>query len=549
MNKVGVLWKPYETWQAVGDEVGVGHRMSGGSNRRFLLALFLTSSLFCLFSDIASASNQLESAGKCTRIGSSKTVKNTKFSCVKTAGKLVWIAVRSKNTSSSKGTPTASASTGKIGTKCTQQGEEIKAVEKLVCRQIGDNQFKYFLTDEPAVAITNPTSPNSMTSCRLPDLRPQPVQPAGTSITYPLTPRPGSVKQGVQTIAVLGFDFSDAPGSGSPLDIFGNSLETAKSFFDWYSNGKVALNFRKYDKWIRLSGSANRFKTGEHFESESELSIEQMSREYYQAAKAYLELSDVSAIWFVYPKDMKQLQFNFGKSGGGFGLPAIYGFGPYRYSSTPLWGYFVHEMLHEQGLQGHSPKAPWIFGALLNDNGISLSLNSWDELVLDWMQESEVYCVEKASLSSVELELAPIERVQTGLHSVMIKISNHQVLVIESHRSGTFSPGMHPGIYGLTVQLVDTTRATSWDDDQATSVFLQTSKAHQKFPPYGVPVVNGRDEKSGISVWNGVGVNQAAFGIDMSYFLLEGETLVTNGVKIAFVKSGYTDRISLSISN
>ncbi|MFM8503603.1 MAG: hypothetical protein ACKOBB_00985 [Acidimicrobiaceae bacterium] len=96
---------------------------------------------------------------------------------------------------------------------------------------------------------------------------------------------------------------------------------------------------------------------------------------------------------------------------------------------------------------------------------------------------------------------------------------------------------------------MDTTRATSWDDDQATSVFLQTSKAHQKFPPYGVPVVNGRDEKSGISVWNGVGVTQAAFGIDMSYFLLEGETLVTNGVKIAFVKSGYTDRISLSISN
>ncbi|MFM9172863.1 MAG: hypothetical protein ACKOQU_08775, partial [Acidimicrobiaceae bacterium] len=189
MIKVEVFWKPYKTWQAVRDEVGVGHRMSGGLNRRFLLALFLTSIWFCSFSDIASASNQLESAGKCARIGSSKTVKKTKFSCVKAAGKLVWIAVPSKNTSSSKGTPTSSASTSKIGTKCTQQGEEFKAAEKLVCRQIGDNQFKYFLIDEPAAAITNPTSPNNMTSCRLPDLRPQPVQPAGTSITYPLTPR------------------------------------------------------------------------------------------------------------------------------------------------------------------------------------------------------------------------------------------------------------------------------------------------------------------------------------------------------------------------
>jgi hypothetical protein len=299
-----------------------------------------------------------------------------------------------------------------------------------------------------------------------------------------------------------------------------------------------------------LNGSAARFKTGEHFEAEGELTLEQMAREYFAAVKAQLEVSDVTAIWFVYPKDIKQLQYNFGMSGGSYGLPAMYGFGPYKYSgSLPIWTYFVHELLHEQGLQGHSPKAPWFLGVMLNDSSPSQSLNTWDELVLDWIQESEIYCVEKSSLSAVELELAPIEKNQAGLHSVMVKLNDHQVLVIESHRRGLFSPGMPSGIYGLTVQLVDTTRATTWIDDQATSVYLQVDKGHQRYPAYGTAVVNGRDEKSGIAIFGGVGVSQAAFGIDMSYFLLEGETLTTNGVKITFVKSKYTDRISLTVAS
>lgn len=498
----------------------------------------------------ASASTQQQVGTACSRVGSSKSVGGIKYSCTKTRGKLVWVAVKSSKKVVVRPGVSVSSPVSKVGAACAQQGEEIASGEKVVCRQVAGNQYKYFLLEDPVVSVVNPTSPNRLATCRLPDLRPQPFQPPGTSITYPLTPKQGSVKQGVQNIAVVGFDFADAPGAGNPMDIFGSQLETAKTFFDWYSNGKVTLNFRRHDTWIRLNGSASRFKTGEHFEAEGELTIEQMAREYLSAAKAHLELSDVTAIWFVYPKDIKQLQYNFGMSGGSYGLPAMYGFGPYKYSgSLPLWTYFVHEMLHEQGLQGHSPKAPWFLGVMLNDSSPSQALNTWDELALDWMQESEIYCVEKSSLGSVELELAPIEKNQAGLHSVMVKLNDHQALVIESHRRGIFSPGMPSGIYGLTVQLVDTTRATTWNDDQATSVYLQVGKGHQKYPAYGTPVVNGRDENSGVAIFNGVGVSQAAFGIDMSYFLLEGETVTTNGVRIAFIKSRYTDRIAVSVAN
>lgn len=512
--------------------------------------IFIVATLVFVASPSASAATNSALGAACTRTGQLKLAGGIRYTCKKVRGKFSWVVVKSPKGASSLPGATVSTPVSKVGTACKTQGEELVSTESVVCRQVSGNTFKYFPINDPVTSVVNPGSPSNLATCRLPDLRPQPVQPPGTSITFPLTPKQGSVKAGVQTIAVVGFDFADAPGVGNPLEVFGSQLDTAKSFFDWYSNGKVTLDFRLYDKWIRLDGSANRFKTGEHFEAEGELSMEQMANEYLRAARSHVDLTGITALWFVYPKDIKQLRWNFGMSGGSYGLPAIYGAGPNRYSpSLPLWSYFVHELLHEQGLQGHSPKAPWIFGIMLNDGGLTQSLNSWDELALDWLQDSEVYCVEKEKLSTVELELSPVERKQSGLRSVMVKLGNHQSLVIESHRTGPFSLGMPSGIYGLTVQLVDTTRETTWSDDRATSTFVQVGKGHQKYPAFGKAVFDGWSENSGIAVSNGFGVSQAAYGIDMSYFLLEGETTTVSGVKIEFQKSRYTDRIAISLSN
>ena len=241
--------------------------------RNLLIAVLVFSTLASFVPDQVSANTQPTVGGACTRVGSSKSVGGIKYSCSKTRGKLVWIAAKpSKKVVALPVTPVV-AHISKVGAACTLQGEEITSVEKLVCRQVLGNQNKYFLVEDPVVSVVNPTSLSNLATCRLPDMRTLPVQPPDTSITFPLTPRPGSVKQGVQTIAVVGFDFVDAPWTGNPLDIYGSQLETAKTFFDWYSNGKVTLNFRRHDKWIRLNGSAARFKTGEHFEAEGELTI------------------------------------------------------------------------------------------------------------------------------------------------------------------------------------------------------------------------------------------------------------------------------------
>jgi hypothetical protein len=501
---------------------------------------------------------------KCTKAGTTKTASNIKYTCVKQGSKLVWnkgVAVKpavkttpvptptpSETSKPEPTTPVAPTSTPKVGDTCSKQGDlSSNASYQLVCRRIADGKFKYFALSSSFTTESNPKSPDSLTVCRLSDQRPLPVTPEGTQIAYPITPHVFNTKAGVEKIAVVGFDFSDSPGQGSPLDIFGDNLTRANNFFNWYSNGKVKFEFSTYDKWIRLSKPSSSYETGEHFSTlEGALTVPQMAHEFQNAINQYIDLNGFTSIWFVYPKTITKITNNFGLASGYDQMPSFYGFGPNNYPvEIPLWTYYIHEMLHEQGLQGHSPKAPWRFGVLLNGDGYTAGMNSWDELSVDWMSEEDVYCVDKSNLKPVQIKLAPIERQQSGVHSVMIKLDNHRALVIESHRSGDFAQGMPDYGYGVTLQLVDTTKSTGWNDDSATSTYIQFANNQRYGPAYGTPIDNKRGNESGYNLFNGVGVSGARWGLDQNYLLLEGESYTFEGIKIEFLKSGNTDLVSI----
>ena len=513
---------------------------------------------------------------KCLKIGLTKVVALKKYTCIKTGKNLVWdkgkilqakaspspSATPSPSPSASSSpsatpsptaiatpSPTPSAPAASIaGDKCLKQGELSGVGEnQLVCRRVANGNLVYFPLTSSFSTESNPKSPDSLATCRLSDQR-QIITPEGTQITYPITPHVFSKKAGVEKIAVVGFDFNDSPGQGSPLDIYGSSLKTAASFFNWYSNGKVTFEYATYDKWIRLSKPSNFYETGEHFSTiAGSLTVTEMATEFNATISQHINLSGFTAVWFVYPKTIEKITQNYGLSAGNLpGLPAFYGFGPNNYPvEIPLWTYFIHEMLHEQGLQGHSPKAPWRFGVLLNGDGYTAGMNSWDELSVDWMTEDDIYCIDKANLKPVQIKLAPIERQQSGIHSVMIKLDNHRALVIESHRAGDFAPGMPEYGYGVTLQLVDTTKSTGWTDETATSIYLQFANNQRYGPEYGTRLNNKRADDSGYNLYNGIGVSGARWGLDQNYLLLQGESYTFEGIKIEFLSSGNTDLIAI----
>jgi len=170
-------------------------------------------------------------------------------------------------------------------------------------------------------------------------------------------------------------------------------------------------------------------------------------------------------------------------------------------------------------------------------------MNTWDELVVDWLAADEVYCVDKNNLKTVDLQLASIDRQQAGLHSVMVKLDQYRVLIVESHKPGEFSPGMPQGVYGLTLQLVDTRIDTTWNDAQATSVYVKMNNNHRGFPPYGTRIIGG--EESSASLWNGMGIVGGVNGVDTNWLLLQGESYTFEGVGISFIKAGDTDSIRI----
>ena len=503
------------------------------------------------------------SGSKCTKVGTTKTVSNMKYTCIKQGSKLVWNkGVSVKPAVKATPTPTpipeksqtpapsvpAAPIAPKVGDSCTKQGDLVGVGEnQLICRRVANNMNVYFSLTNVFTSESNPKSPDSLAVCRLADQRSLPISPEGTQITYPINPKPFSVKSGVEKIAVVGFDFSDSPGQGNPLDILGDNLTRANNFFNWYSNGKVKFEFATYDKWIRLSKTSNFYETGEHFSTlQGALTVPQMAHEFHDAISQYINLNGFTSIWFVYPKTITKITNSFGLAPGYDQMPSFYGYGPSSYPvEIPLWTYFIHEMLHDQGLQGHSPKAPWRFGVLLNGDGYTAGMNSWDELSVDWMSEEEIYCVDKANLKPVQIKLAPIERQQNGVHSIMVKLDNHRALVIESHRAGDFAQGMPAYGYGVTLQLVDTTKSTGWNDDSATSIYLQFANNQRYGPAYGTPIDNKRGNEGGYNRYNDVGVSGARWGLDQNYLLLEGESYTFEGIKVEFLKSGNTDLISI----
>ena len=541
--------------------------------QRCFLSILVATSL-TLTSSTAIAMTPPKAGASCSKVGITKNYKGLKFTCVKSGKQLVWKASKllekakpaptpTTNPSPSPTvlpspsatptmTPTPTQSSSKeeptAGSSCRNQGETLTSNGvKLVCRLVANFENKYFELSDVFHSESNPKSPDSFTACRLSDQRPKPIQPDGTQIAYPITPRYGSVKSGIQKIAVVGFDFVDSPGEGNPIEIFGADLAKSQDFFDWYSNGKVRLEFTTFDKWIRLNNSTNSYQTDEHFGSvPGALKVEDMAREFHAAVNKHINLSGYSSVWFTYPRNVKNLSNNYGFAGGWNGFPSFYSSGPGGSQiALPLWTYFIHEMLHEQGLSGHSPKAPWRLGVLLNGNGYSASLNSWDELAVDWITEDEIYCVEKQNLKPVQINLAPIARKQSGVHSIMIKLDSHRVLVIESHRKGEFAPGMPDYGYGVTIQLTDTKKITPWDGEEATSIYLKVSNQQRFGPEYGTRIDNPRANDSGTNLFNGIGVSGARWGIDQSYFLLEGEKYTFEGITIELLKSGNTDLISI----
>jgi hypothetical protein len=535
--------------------------------RSFLLFALVSSLLFGLFG--ASSFAAVKAGAACTKAGATSITAGKKYICIKSGKKLVWnkgvvvkknpvqspdaIKVEAKPIETStpplNSTPTIPPMLE--NTQCQKQGaRESDSKGLLECRRSEGNKLIFVRISNAFGPLSNPTSPDSLENCRLPDVRTSKLE--APAITYPAKVFPGFTNVGQEKIVVVGIDFSDSPGSGKPSNLYENDIKVATEWISWYSNSKLKWNFVTVDQWIRAPRTSNNYEVNQNGQSQTVLSNAEIKEDFLLAIENYVDLSGTSAVWIYYPENIEKINGKFADRGNsvitnkyGRIFPDIYAVGKDNYASKmPNWTYFVHETMHAQGIMGHSPREPWSIGLMLNDSSPSHILNAWDQLILDWILPSQIYCIDKNKIIPTKLKLVPMEREQFGLNSIMIKLSAHKLLVVESHREDKWSHGLGEGFYGVMVYLIDTSINVTWEGEIATGTYLLIPNVnHGQHQPQGTPIKGF--ENAGFGLVNGVGVASDQSGWDLNYFMYQGESITFDGVKISLVSTGDNDIVEI----
>ncbi|CAN2226008.1 hypothetical protein MCEMRE191_01340 [Candidatus Nanopelagicaceae bacterium] len=527
----------------------------------------------------------VKAGSNCSKLGATSTYAGKKYTCIKSGKKLVWnkgVTVTKPvpaitptpspsptQTSAPTPSPTATSAPFVEGGNCEKMGIQGKdSTGLLECRKIVGNKLIYIRITNNFEPIVNPTSPDPLTTCQLPDMRTTKLWPQ-PGIAFPPVSIGDFKPAGNFKIVVVGIDFSDAPGKVNPSTYWDADLAVVDDWIKWYTNEKVKYNYLKVDKWLRAPRLATAYendgeapKTGANTTfSTAGVSDAEKTTEFLKIIESEADMSNVAAVWIYHPPSVEgkltgqwySRDVNYQSAKYGKITSALFAIGGDTwYSMRTRWGYWLHEMMHSHGIFGHYVKVPWRIGLMSTADSWSTALLSWDSLAQGWTNPENLYCVEKSKVTSVDLKLVPLEREQKGNRVAMIKLNDHQVLMVESHRKDKWSDGLAPGFTGVMVTLIDTTKNTTWDNPEGfanPSSIAQVLKIpgvnHGPYESVGTPHPNPGNMYQGVGIINGIGVSGDKEGWDQNYFMYQGESVTYEGIKISLSSTGDNDTIRI----
>ena len=508
---------------------------------------------------------------KCSKIGSAAISGGKKYTCIKSGKKLVWnkgvVIPKAKATPTPTPTPssapTPDVATGSIpstvsGGICKEIGSKVtNEYGYLECREVAEGKKVYFQLINNIPDLPSVVSPENFESCRAPEMikNKLDIWNRYSSIAYPV------VKSTLNPIGrnrylFVPIDFQDAPGIGSPSIFIEPELKKIKEWLKWYSNGKAEIEIDSSSSWIRSSKLASELITfrdpGNPTNVQGLLSDKKLIEALLTDAGKAFKLENYQGVYFIPPKSAKSLEHGVFINNT-FNLPnSTFTGGGYIYANTAfereeeIWAFIMHDFLHSFGLALHAPDQFLPFG-LQSAQDAGLTINEWDSMSLGWTNPGDVFCISIGNLTKSVVTLAPIEREQMGVQSVMIRLAPSKVLVIESHRQDKWGSKFKDGFYGVTTYLVDT--SVQNDPSKLDSPTTRFANYIENPNTKHGKLLNRRfyEEISASGVRTFGWITQPTWSLD--YVLYEGESLTTNGVKITLIKSGDNDTISVERAN
>ena len=426
----------------------------------------------------------------------------------------------------------------------------------LECRWVHGKKLQWIQINYIHRTFVNAVSPQGIDVCKLQnaDSVAQTGRNSGAGKAgFPMdrTTKNGMDPKGINNVLIVGVDFPELRG-GSELSVILNSDK--KWMLDWYryfSGGKVTFNVSTIDHWIHSPKSAASYnRTGvDALTANSNRFRADTMQPFVDLITQEVDLRKFKTIYMMFPDgettfmidpivrnetfNIKEGQTNLNFFGWWHDLEMMGG---------PRWTFYVHETLHDFDLILHAPGNGWPFGpSMVGNTGISKTMNPYEQFLLGWLPDKQIYCQDAKSLTKVTISLTPVEREDSQTKMAIIKLSSTRAIVIESHGIDKWSSlnindnAFPPGFYSVVAYVVDLNKAVAPpvtsdarslpNDDYAWAVWQKVEGGKStNFPR--IPVAFNADIYSAVAVL--------------------GDSFLVDGIRIKFVGSGDFETIEIS---
>jgi hypothetical protein len=441
------------------------------------------------------------------------------------------------------------SATFKAGDVCENPAEEVQGSEGiLLCTyNIGQGWAWIPLTGSGVFPGQNEIAQLPIDKCKIKDNRPPEVRYFGAT-GFP-APESRMPNKGEVTVAIIPIDFPDALGVTDPMSLIREDLETIDAWTEFFTDGSVKYNWVFSDEWLTMPKESKYYvwdksyiSDGEFFKmSDKQLqSNQKQATQVFSAAEKVMDLETVEYAWIFSNPEAKLVDWGPGPTNSAtqtiktktstykldyFPIGTyLFGNVPEYSHQRPLWTSMLHEMGHAHGLAGHAPGNEWTFDYMTAGG----TLNAWNGWIMGWIADEDFVCLDGTEPAKHTLILDSVDLHRGGTVAAVIRLSNHEVLVVESRKKGPFSIDFNPEYSALMAYYVNTKRAADRFDGNLAkemdyySYFVRIEDPNRPFDP-------------------------EAYQLDPNILAQLGDTLAFENIRVKFAESNGFDTIEVEV--
>lgn len=446
------------------------------------------------------------------------------------------------------------------GQECYSLGKkvEIDKLSYLECRYQKSGDLNYVqLTGDTKGKVNNNLDPIEV--CKIQDQRPTEgfaSRLSGQNTAFPLT-NTVIPPTGEFNIGIIPIDFPDSAATQSVDELMSGHIKDVDDWLEFTTDGVTKYTWHMPQDWLRMPlessfykfGKQNIASDGSYVTVEEQLqSTEEMTSQIFSAAEAFMNLDEIDYFWIVLPPTVKHVDWTV----NGWHLPVLTSSGIHHltfYSlanvlwnqqtqQAPMYGILLHEMLHAHGATQHAPGNEY---AMHVGNSIGSVMGAWDSFILGWRPDEAFACLDANNLTEKEITLTPLDHKEPGYKAAIVKLSEKEVIVIESRRKGPFSHKWIDGAAFVTAYAVDSSKlGLRFDGDNSRvkdyfSYYLEINEPHIEGMDLGQPLanMNGPDAEN----------------FSVRHIAFQGDIFEYGGIEIEVINQADTDTVRISKRN